>query len=54
MRLSIVGYRLAITVDNDGRVIILGIGWPVESWVDFFGVANDDSAVMLESSSPRP
>lgn len=52
---AIVGHRLTIAVDSNSRVVILGVRGPVERRIYLFGVANDDSAVMLEGrvSSPK-
>lgn len=52
---AIVGHRLAIAVDSNGRVVILGVRGPVERRIYLFGIANDDIAVMLEGrvSSPK-
>ena len=45
---------LTIRVDDNGRVVILGIAWPVICNVYLFGVANDDITFILEGSSPCP
>jgi hypothetical protein len=54
MRFAIVGYRLAIAVDSNSRVVILGVCGPVERGIYLFGVANDDSAVVLEGRVSSP
>lgn len=54
MGLPIVCDRLALRVDNDSRIVVLGVGWPFDSRVYPFGVASNDGAVVLESCGPRP
>lgn len=54
MGLAVVGHRLAVAVDGNGRVVVLGVRGPVERRIYLFGVSNDDSAVMLESCVSSP
>jgi hypothetical protein len=54
MRLAVVGHRLAVAVDGNSRVVVLGVGGPVQRRIYLFGVSNDDSAVVFESSVSSP
>lgn len=55
MRLAVVGHRLAVAVDGNSRVVVLGVRGPVQRRIYLFRVSDDDSAVVLESrvSSPK-
>lgn len=54
MVLAIVGDSLAIAVDYDCSVVVLRSRWPFRCQVDFFGVANDDGAVVAECNCASP
>ncbi len=52
--LPVVAHRLAFTIDDDRRVIVLWRGRPSLGYVNLLGVSNDHSAVVLEGRRPGP
>lgn len=52
--LPVVRDRLAITVDHNGRVVVLGTGWPLTRHIHLLWVAYNNIAIVLEGSRAGP
>lgn len=52
--LPVGAYHLTLVGDYDGRVVVLGRGWPPIRDVDLLREADDDMAIVLEGSRACP
>ena len=53
-RLAVVADGLAVAVDDEGRVVILGRGGPLGCNIDLLGIPDDDDTVVLERRGTGP
>jgi hypothetical protein len=54
MRLPVVGYSLAIAVDSDDRIVVLGTRRPLRGRVNLLWIPNRDGAVVFERGGAGP
>lgn len=53
-RLAVISDRFSVTIDDDGRVVVLGTRRPYGGNIDPFGVPDDDIRVVLQCRGPGP
>lgn len=53
-RLAIVGDGLAVSIDQDSRIVILGASRPLWGHIDLFGVSCQDGTVIFEGNRSSP